>query len=98
VLTDIMLYGAATTLLIGLAGLAVERIAGQLSCPRRGVWLATLILSLAFPAVMILTAQPTIVARGTTPRRSSASPPQGKCRRCQTRNPEIHPIHLRFRR
>ncbi|MBV8806499.1 MAG: hypothetical protein JO042_15690, partial [Sinobacteraceae bacterium] len=49
-LTDIMLYGAATTLLIGLAGLAVERIAAQLSWPRRGVWLATLILSLAFPA------------------------------------------------
>jgi len=65
VLVEIMLYEVATTLLIGLAALALERIAAQLLWPRRGVWLATLILSLAFPAVMVLTSRPGVVARGS---------------------------------
>jgi hypothetical protein len=51
---DLMLYGTAVAFLFGLAGIALERIAIWRRVPRRGVWGATLVLSVVFPIVAIL--------------------------------------------
>ena len=60
-MAGVMLYGAAVALLIGLAGLAAEHIAARRFWPRRGIWIATLILSLGLPAVMVLRPRPALV-------------------------------------
>jgi beta-lactamase regulating signal transducer with metallopeptidase domain len=52
---DLMLYGTKIALLIGLAGLVLERVAGWRALPRRGIWAATLVISVALPALLVLT-------------------------------------------
>ena len=44
---DLMLYGTKVAVLIGLAGLVLERVAAWRAFPRRGLWAATLVLSAA---------------------------------------------------
>ena len=63
-MAGLMLYGTAVALLIGLAGLAAEHVTARHCWPRRGIWMATLILSLGLPAVMVLGARPIAVAPG----------------------------------
>jgi len=48
---NLMVYGIAVALLIGLAGLAFEQIAARTEIARRGIWVTTLILSVAFPTM-----------------------------------------------
>jgi beta-lactamase regulating signal transducer with metallopeptidase domain len=79
VLAGIMVYAAATTLLIGLAALALERVAAQLLWSRRGIWLAALILSLVLPSVTVLTSRsggvtsrPEVVTRRSSPTMAAA--------------------------
>ena len=52
--TDLVPYGIAIALLFGLAGLALERIAACRGAARRGIWVTTLILSVAFPTMKLL--------------------------------------------
>lgn len=52
--TDLVPYGIAVALLFGLAGLALERIAACRGVARRGIWVATLILSVAIPTMKFL--------------------------------------------
>ena len=47
-----MLYQCAVALLLGLAAIAGERLLGIRHFPLRGVWVASLIASVAFPALM----------------------------------------------
>ena len=51
---NLIVYGSAVALLFGLAGLALERIAAWRGRARRGVWVVTLILSVAFPTMNLL--------------------------------------------
>ena len=44
-----MLYAVAVALLCGSAGFALERVLGALRLPRRGVWIAALLASVALP-------------------------------------------------
>ena len=48
-----MAYGLIVALLCTLAGIALERVLGARRLPRRGVWLATLVASVALPCVAI---------------------------------------------
>ena len=48
-ISDLMLYSAKVALLIGLAALALERVAAWRGLPRRALWAAALVLSLALP-------------------------------------------------
>jgi hypothetical protein len=50
----VLLYGAIFALLLCIAGIAMEQIATWLDLPRRGIWVVTLITSIAFPAAMVL--------------------------------------------
>src|SRR5450432_3308234 len=50
-ISDLMFYGTKVALLIGLAGLALERVAAWRGFPRRGLWAAALMLSVAVPAL-----------------------------------------------
>jgi beta-lactamase regulating signal transducer with metallopeptidase domain len=52
---DLMLYGTKVALLIGLAGLALERVAAWRGLPRRALWATALVLSVALPALAVLT-------------------------------------------
>src|SRR5580704_10262966 len=52
--TDLVPYGITVALLFGLAGLALERIAACRGVARRGIWVATLILSVAIPTMKFL--------------------------------------------
>jgi beta-lactamase regulating signal transducer with metallopeptidase domain len=52
--TDLVPYAIAVALLFGLAGLALERIAACRAVARRGIWVTTLILSVAFPTMKFL--------------------------------------------
>jgi beta-lactamase regulating signal transducer with metallopeptidase domain len=75
--SDLMFYGTQIALLVGLAALALERVAGWRGLPRRGVWAAALVISVALPALAVLTprpamAPPTLV---THPTPSSAAVP-----------------------
>jgi beta-lactamase regulating signal transducer with metallopeptidase domain len=54
VITDLMLYSTKVALLIGLAGLALEHVAAWRALPRRGLWVAALVLSVALPALTVL--------------------------------------------
>jgi hypothetical protein len=51
---NLIVYGSAVALLFGLAGLALERVAAWRGRARRGVWVVTLILSVAFPTMKLL--------------------------------------------
>lgn len=53
-ISDLMLYGTKVALLVGLAALTLERVAAWRGLPRRGLWAAALVLSLALPAVGLL--------------------------------------------
>jgi beta-lactamase regulating signal transducer with metallopeptidase domain len=48
-IANLMTYGIAVTLLLGAAGLALERVAAARRLPRRAVWAAALALSVALP-------------------------------------------------
>ena len=51
---DLMLYGAKIALLIGIAAVALERVAAWRGLARRSLWAAALILSVALPAAAVL--------------------------------------------
>jgi beta-lactamase regulating signal transducer with metallopeptidase domain len=75
----LMLYGTAVALFIGLAGLALERVAAWRGLQRRGIWAAALMLSVALPTLSVLTPQramapPELVGRAP-PSRSVALQP-----------------------
>jgi hypothetical protein len=53
---ELMVYTTAVSLLCGLAALAIERAAAMASAPRRGLWAAAMVISLAGPAAMTLSA------------------------------------------
>jgi beta-lactamase regulating signal transducer with metallopeptidase domain len=77
VISDLMLYGLKVAVLIGLAGLAFERVAAWRGLPRRGLWAAALVLSVALPALAVLTPKQAMAppALLTTPVPSSAAAP-----------------------
>src|SRR5580692_3032954 len=76
-ITDLMLYGTKVALLIGLAALALERVAAWRGFPRRGLWAGALVLSVAMPALAVLTPKQTMVppAFVTDPSPPSAAAP-----------------------
>jgi len=53
-ISELMLYGTKMALLIGLAALAPESVAAWRGLPRRGLWAAALVLSVALPALAVL--------------------------------------------
>lgn len=55
---QVMLYSIAVAAALGLAGACVERVAGLQRLPRRTGWLAVMLLSVLFPAAMILLGKP----------------------------------------
>lgn len=57
-ISDLMIYGTKIALLVGLAGLALERVAAWRGLPRRGPWAAVMVLSVALPALAVLTPPP----------------------------------------
>jgi hypothetical protein len=52
---SVMLYSLIVAVLLGASALCSERILAELRLPRRFVWLAALLLSLALPAYTVLT-------------------------------------------
>ena len=70
-ISDLMLYGAKVALLIGLAGLALERVAAWRGLPRRALWAAALVLSLALPVLGLL-----MPKQATVPQASVITPPR----------------------
>jgi beta-lactamase regulating signal transducer with metallopeptidase domain len=74
---DLMLYGLKVSLLIGLAGLAFERVAAWRGLPRRGLWAGALVLSVAMPALAALTPKQVMAPPpfATIPPPSSAAAP-----------------------
>src|SRR5258708_1539642 len=52
---DLMLYGTKVAVLIGLAGLVLERVGAWGALRRRGLWAASLVLSVALAALAVLT-------------------------------------------
>lgn len=90
-IASLMLFTNLIALLVGLAGLALERFAGWYQLPRRWLWTAILATSLALPAAMVLKphhiglgaiAVPTqtkrsaaAVTAATTPRRADTAEP-----------------------
>jgi beta-lactamase regulating signal transducer with metallopeptidase domain len=76
-ISDLILYGTKVALLIGLAALALEQVVAWRGLARRGLWAAALGLSVALPALAVLTpkqamAPPALV---TNPSPSSAAAP-----------------------
>ena len=57
-ISALMLYSAKVALLVGIAALALERVAVWRGLPRRGLWAAALTLSLALPGVALLIPAP----------------------------------------
>lgn len=51
----LLIYGTTVALVLTLGGLALEPIAARLGLPRRGVWAGALLLSIAVPAIMVMT-------------------------------------------
>jgi beta-lactamase regulating signal transducer with metallopeptidase domain len=74
---DLMLYGTKVAVLIGLAGLVLERVAAWRALPRRGLWAAALVLSVALPALAVLTPKQAMAPTEfvTNPSASSAAAP-----------------------
>jgi beta-lactamase regulating signal transducer with metallopeptidase domain len=75
---DLMFYGAKVALLIGLAGLALERVAAWRGFPRRALWATALVLSLALPVLGLLMPKQTTAPRAfvNTPSRSLVGAPR----------------------
>jgi beta-lactamase regulating signal transducer with metallopeptidase domain len=77
-ISDLMLYGTKVALLVGLAALALERVAAWRGLPRRGLWAGALVLSVALPALAVLTPRqvmpPPVVVTNASP--ASATAPQ----------------------
>jgi beta-lactamase regulating signal transducer with metallopeptidase domain len=73
----LMLYGTKVALLMGLAGLALERVAAWRGLPRRGLWAMALVLSVALPALAVLTPKQAMAPRtlAANPSPSSAAAP-----------------------
>jgi len=76
-ISELMLYGAKVALLIGLAGLVLERAAAWRGLPRRAVWAAAMVLSLALPVLGLLMPKQAIAPRAfaLTQSRSSVATP-----------------------
>jgi beta-lactamase regulating signal transducer with metallopeptidase domain len=76
-IVDLMLYGTKVALLIGLAGLAAERVTAWRGLARRWLWAAALVFSVALPALAMLTPQQAMAppALVTNPSRSFAAVP-----------------------
>jgi beta-lactamase regulating signal transducer with metallopeptidase domain len=53
-ISDLMLYGMKIALLVGLAALALERVAAWRGLPRRAIWAGALVLSVALPTLVVL--------------------------------------------
>ncbi len=53
-IVHLMTYAFRTSLLIGLAALAVEPILADPGWPRRGIWVFSLVVSVALPAAAVL--------------------------------------------
>lgn len=77
-ISDLMFYGAKVALLIGLAGLALERVAAWRGFPRRALWAAALTLSLALPLLGLLMPKQMTAPRAfvNTPSRSLVGAPR----------------------
>jgi beta-lactamase regulating signal transducer with metallopeptidase domain len=54
-ISELMLYGTKVGLLIGLAALALEHVSAWRGLPRRGLWAAAVVLSVALPTLAMLT-------------------------------------------
>jgi beta-lactamase regulating signal transducer with metallopeptidase domain len=72
-ISDLMIYGTKVALLVGLAGLALERVAAWRGLPRRGLWAAVMALSVALPALAVLTPTQTIAPPVFVPSPSPSS-------------------------
>jgi beta-lactamase regulating signal transducer with metallopeptidase domain len=72
-ISELLLYGTKVTLLIGLAALALERVAAWRGLPRRGLWAAALVLSLILPALAVLTPKPAMAPAAFVPDPSTSS-------------------------
>jgi beta-lactamase regulating signal transducer with metallopeptidase domain len=72
-ISDLMLYGTKVALLIGLAGLALERVAAWRGLPRRALWAAALVLSVVLPALAVLTPKQTTAPLAFVPNPSPSS-------------------------
>jgi beta-lactamase regulating signal transducer with metallopeptidase domain len=77
-ISDVMVYGGKVALLIGLAALALEQVAAWRGFPRRGLWAAALVLSLALPALGLLVPKPAMALRPSVinPSLSSVAEPR----------------------
>src|ERR1700683_4491653 len=53
-ISELMLYGTKVGLLIGLAALALEHVSAWRGLPRRGLWAAAVVLSVALPTLAML--------------------------------------------
>jgi beta-lactamase regulating signal transducer with metallopeptidase domain len=75
--SDLIIYGTQVAFLVGVAALALERVATWRGLPRRGVWAAALVFSVALPALAVLTPRQSIAppALVTHPTPSSAAAP-----------------------
>ncbi len=66
-IANLMLYGGAMALLIGLATLLLERIAAWHQLPRRGLWAAAMFASVALPMMAVLRPHAAPVTPTTAP-------------------------------
>jgi beta-lactamase regulating signal transducer with metallopeptidase domain len=57
-MVQVMVYSGAIALALSLVGLCVERLARRQNVARRHLWLGVMVLSLAWPAMRILLAEP----------------------------------------
>lgn len=65
-ISDLMVYGTKIALLVGLGGLALERVAAWRRLPRRAVWTAALMVSLAVPALGLITRPQRVESSGVS--------------------------------
>ena len=88
-ISDLMLYGAKVALLVGLAALALERVAAWRGLPRRGLWAGALVLSVALPTLVVLMPKqamaPAAVATTLAPASDAAPQPLAQ----EFRAPEV---------
>jgi len=87
-ISDLMLYGTKVAFLIGLAALALERVAAWRGLPRRALWAAALVLSVVLPALAVLTPKQVMAPRAlvTTPSPSSVTAPNAAVQEFRTTN------------
>jgi beta-lactamase regulating signal transducer with metallopeptidase domain len=81
-ISDVMLYGLKVALLIGVAALVLERVAAWRGLARRSLWAGAMVLSLALPALAVLTPKQAMAppAFVTDPSPSSAAAPNAVLR------------------